>query len=164
MQPWAIRLIPFGTLLLAAFFPVLSWPLTAVAQLWPDISIAVIFFWLAYMPWLLPFPALIAGGFITDAFTGSPPGLHGCLYLIASGILHLWRRQIVSNHLPPMLLTFALLSALLQLFNWLAVCYVEALWLPVLPVFTQWFICVLIYPIAHMVLGRIFHKINIAKP
>jgi hypothetical protein len=57
-----------------------------------------------------------------------------------------------------MLLTFAVISAILHVIGWLLMSYVESIWLPLPTIIIQFSIGVLLYPPLHIILGRIFHS------
>lgn len=157
MPDWN-RLLPFGTLMAASVLPAFVWLLPGFAEIMPNVAMPVAFFWLAYAPRLLPTSALLIGGLAFDVFSGGITGMTTMLYIIMSWVLQLWRKQLVSNQLLPMMLTFAVISAILHLIGWLLMCYVESIWLPLPPIIIQFSIGVMLYPPLHIMLGSIFHS------
>lgn len=149
------RMLPAGTILLAALLDLAPIPDAAPYRQAPDLMLAAVFFWSLHRPGLVPAPALFALALGRDLVAGSLIGLTPATLLVLREVVIHRQRQLQAA--PPLLgfAAFAFYAAAIALVRWLAACAWSLHWLAPGPVLGSLLLTVLAWPLMAFVLAGV---------
>lgn len=118
LDAWVRQLAPLTItflLLLAGVIPLHVPQLEMVAPVLPLIAI---YYWTLYRPDLMPLAGVFLVGFLYDALTGAPIGLHAGVFVAVRGIVDAQRRFFLGKNFAIVWLGFGVVLAAALVVNW----------------------------------------------
>lgn len=151
---------PALSTLLCILVSAISLPVPGIAQFFPSLGLASVFFWSLYRPWLVPYAVVFALGLVQDALTGEPLGMHVLIFLIMRIITAANAKLVSPEVFPTVWLGFMALSTALALLHWiLASVYMLNLFFPLAAV-VQWALTIAFYPLLHYLYLSLFDPLS----
>ncbi|WP_037493649.1 rod shape-determining protein MreD [Sneathiella glossodoripedis] len=139
--------IPFWISLFLIFLSVVPLRITGFATVTPSFLMISVFYWSLHRPYLLPAPVVFLLGLIFDILTGTPMGLTSLMLLVVHGIAVTQRQVFVGKAFVLSWWGFFLIGAGIAVFSWIVACVLELTIIPILPVFIQYGLTVLFFPL-----------------
>ena len=132
-----------------------------IKEIMPNLAFINIYYWGVFYPGTLPYGFLFALGILQDSLTGNPLGMSSFINMVFAFMLGA-RKRVFGQALFGSLWTgFAVLSLAAFALQWAVLSIYYGRLLPVEAHGIQWCSTALAYPLMHLLLTRLYHRMQI---
>ena len=151
-------LLPAFTTFFLLIIGQIPWHVPGLAVITPAFTLIAVFFWSIYQPHRLPYWVTFLIGVLQDLLLGMPIGQGALGLLLIQGLVVSQRRFFIAKPFLVVWWGFAMVAPLGAAIAWAIASIARDAVIPVLPVFVQTLITVLLYPLFGGLFGWIQQK------
>lgn len=152
---WLRPLVPVTATFFFILLSALTLPFPYIGSIAPMLGLSAIYYWAIYRPDLLRPFMVFALGVFNDMVHFLPMGLSALLFIGIYQIAFAQRRYFAKQSFLVLWSSFAGAAFLCSLVGWVVTSFYEAALLPTMPIFLQYLMTLLLFPLPAWILIRV---------
>ncbi|MBM3482453.1 MAG: rod shape-determining protein MreD [Alphaproteobacteria bacterium] len=140
-------LVPAFSMLALLVLGLIPWHIPGLTNVTPAYLLIGLYFWTLYQPQRLPYWSTFLIGLAQDLLLGLPPGQGALALLLVQGLIASQRRFLLSKPFLVVWWGFGVIGPIAALIGWGVASIARQAFIPVLPVFIQCVMTILLYPL-----------------